>query len=187
MRAFIAIDISDEVRAAVCALAGELRKRVTGARWVLPENLHLTLRFLGEAEERLLEEMSTELVSTTARFAPFHLEFRGIGAFPSPRRPRVLSATVARPPEELARLHEHLEALARKHGFRPEERAFSPHLTFARLRKPGKELRLIQSELGDRALGVALIEEVVLFRSILKPTGAIYHALARFPLRGAAS
>ncbi len=182
MRAFIAVEISEEVRDAVRLLVSELRKSIKGVRWIPAENLHLTLRFLGDADEKRLREMSLELEATVARFAPFHLQFRGLAVLPSPRRPRVLCVTVTDPPQDIHGLHEQIEGVARKHGFPPEERRFKPHLTFARFRKPEKELGLIRSGFEDRVLGVVRVEDVVLFGSTLKPSGAVYDAMARFPL-----
>jgi 2'-5' RNA ligase len=181
MRAFIAVEISEEVRDAVRLLVSELRKFVQGARWIPPENLHMTLRFLGEADEKRLREMSIELEATAARFAPFRLELRGLTPLPN-RRPRVLCVAVSNPPDEIQGLHEQIEGVVRKHGFPPEERGFKPHLTFARFRKPEKELRLMESGFEDRVVGAFRVDDVVLFRSTLKPSGAVYDAMARFPL-----
>lgn len=184
MRAFIAIEASNEVRTAIGALIPELESRVAKARWIPPENLHLTLRFLGRTDERLLGKLSDELRSIAAECVPFHLEFRGIGLFPSPRRPRVLSVLIPEPPRELAALQRGIEATAVEHGFAPESRAFKPHLTLARLRGPAGGLRDIQAELAGRELGRAYVNEVTVFESVLKRSGAVYQARARLPLGG---
>lgn len=186
MRAFIAIEASEEVRAAVSALVTELESRVPKARWIPPANLHLTLRFLGHADEKIVSALSDELEPIVSECVPFHLEFRGIGFLPSPRRPRVLSARIPQPPRELQMLYQRVEATVIEHGFSPEGRAFTPHLTFARLRTPGGDLREIQAELENRALGHASVDELIVFESVLKRSGAVYHARARFPLKGAA-
>jgi len=185
MRVFAALDVSAEVRQAVGALVQELQTRVRGARWIPAANLHLTLRFLGETDAKRVSEISEKLESITAQSPPFRLEFRGVGFFPSPRRPRILCAIVARPPRELLHLHQQTEAMAVAHGFPSEPRTFSPHLTFARLQKPAGELRKIETELEDRHLGVIPVEEVILFQSMLDANGAQYQVLGRFPLGGA--
>ncbi len=182
MRVFIAVEVSSEVRDAVRLLVSELRKSLKSARWVPPENLHMTLRFLGEASEERLRDMSIELEATVARFAPLHLEFRGLTVLPNFRRARVLCASVKDPPREIHGLHAQIEGVVTKHGFPPEERGFEPHLTFARFRKPEKELGLIRSGFEDRAFGTVRVEHLVLIRSTLKPSGAVYDAVARFPL-----
>ena len=185
MRAFIAIEASQEVRDAVTVLVAELESRMRGARWIPPQNLHLTLRFLGNIEGEAAAAISDELRSLAARYAPFRVELRGIGLFPSPRRPRVLGALIPQPPRELLLLQRQLEDMVVEQGFPPEERAFAPHLTFARFRKPGGDLRRIQSELDSRALGFLSVDEVIFFESALKRSGAVYHARARLPLSGA--
>lgn len=183
MRAFIAIEASPEVRAAVASLVDELEGRVPKVRWVAPENLHITLRFLGHTDERILQGLTDELKAMVARCAPFRLEFRGIGLFPSPRRARVMSALIAKPPRELEELYRSVESAVGHHGFPEERRTFKPHLTFARLRAPSAGLPKIQSELENRELGHASVDEVIVFESVLKRTGAVYRALARLPLK----
>jgi len=184
MRAFIAIEASAEVRAAVSALATELGDRVQKARWIPSANLHLTLRFLGDTDEAIASALSNELGPIVSECAPFRLEFRGIGFFPSPRRPRVLSALIPQPPRELHELYRRVEATVNEHGFPPERRAFTPHLTFARFRTPSGGLREIQTELQNRTFGHTSVEEVIVFESVLKRSGAVYHPRARLPLRG---
>lgn len=184
MRAFIAVEVSEEVCHAVQLLVSELRTTIKGARWISPENLHLTLRFLGDVEEGRLRKMSNELEATAARLPPFRLEFRGFTALPNPRRPRVLCATVTDPPQVIRELHGKIERIVRQYGFPPEERRFKPHLTFARFRKLEKVHRLIGPEYEDRILGAVRVEDVVLFQSTLKSSGAVYDAMARFPLAG---
>jgi 2'-5' RNA ligase len=184
MRAFIGIEVSAEVRAAVGALAAELERRVPKARWVPPANLHITLRFLGDTNEKILGELADELGATVAACVPFQLEFRGIGFFPSSRRARVMSALVSKPPRELETLYRSVESTVGRHGFPPERRSFTPHLTFARLRTSSAAFPAIQAELENRALGHASVEEAIVFESVLKQSGAVYHARARLPLKG---
>jgi 2'-5' RNA ligase len=184
MRAFIAIEVSAEVRAAVVALAAELESRVPKVRWIPPANLHITLRFLGTTEEKTLRALIDELGAMVAGCAPFRLEFRGIGFFPSPRRASVMSALISEPPPELKSLYRSVESTVGRHGFPPERRPFKPHLTFARLRAASAALLAIQEELENRLLGHASVNEVIVFESVLKPSGAVYHAWARLPLAG---
>ena len=184
MRAFIGIEVSEAVRDASVRLASELRKSVKGARWIPPTNLHLTLRFLGETDEKRLKGMSQELVTTGAECVAFQLKLQGLIALPNVRRPRVLCVAVTNPPHEIGWLHGAVEEIARKHGFPREERNFQPHLTVARFRKPEKELGPILSGLEHRVIGVVRVSDLVLFRSTLKPSGAVYGVVRRFPLAG---
>jgi len=184
MRAFIAIEVSAEVRAAVGALAAELENRVPKVRWIPSGNLHITLRFLGTTDDKTLRALVDELGAMVATCAPFRLEFRGIGFFPSPRRASVMSALISEPPRELNTLYRSVESTVGRHGFPPERRPFTPHLTFARLRASSPALLAIQAELENRVLGHAPVDEVFVFESVLKPSGAVYRAWARLPLGG---
>ena len=184
LRAFIAIEASTEVRAAVGALVNELKGRVTTARWIPAQNLHITVRFLGWTSEETLSELTEELRDVLAKCKPFLLEFRGIGLFPTARRARVISALVSQPPPELDLLHRQVEAAVYRHGFPAERRPFRPHLTFARLRSSTAALPRIQAELDQRSLGRAAVDVAIVFESALKQTGAVYHPRARLALGG---
>jgi 2'-5' RNA ligase len=189
MRAFIAVDLATDVVSEIESLVQQIKGRVRGARWVVPKNLHLTLRFFGETDEQALSALSETVAAAARNHQPFALEFRGIGFFPSAKRPRVLWIGIDKPPEVLLVLQREFEAAARSHGFEPERRPFAPHLTLARFRKPQSDPRLAElaRELGEHPLGSSSIEEVVLYQSILKPSGAEHQALRRFPLKGSAT
>jgi 2'-5' RNA ligase len=186
MRAFVAVDLVTDVVSEIEALVQRIQGRVRGAKWVAPANLHLTLRFLGEADEQTLSVLSETAASVCRECPSFELEFRGIGFFPSAKRPRILWIGIHQPPEVLLGLQRELEASVTKHGFEPERRDFSPHLTIARFRKPQSDPRFAElaRELGEHLFGTSPVKEVVLYRSILKPSGAEYHPLRRFPLKG---
>jgi 2'-5' RNA ligase len=185
MRAFIAVDLAAGVVSEIEALVQQIEGRVRGARWVAPQNLHLTLRFLGETDEPALSTLSETVASTVRECQQFALEFRGIGFFPSAKKPRVLWVGIDKPPEVLLKLQRELESAARRHGFEPERRDFSPHLTLARFRKPQSGPRFVElaRDLSEHPFGISSVEEVVLYRSVLKPGGPQYHVLQRFPLK----
>ena len=186
IRAFIALDISRKVLSEIDNFVSEVEGRLPGARWVNLQNLHLTLRFLGESEEGTLTALSRTVESVGARYRPFTLELRGVGFFPNPRRPRVFWAGVYEPSGVLGELHNEIEASARKHGFEPETRNFAPHLTLARFRNPRPHRGFVEvgQEFEGKVFGVSPIGEVVLYRSILKREGAEYQVLQRYPLGG---
>jgi 2'-5' RNA ligase len=185
MRAFVAVDLVADVVSEIEALVQQIKGRVPGAKWVAPKNLHLTLRFLGEADEQTLSALSETVASVVRECQPFELEFRGIGFFPSAKRPRILWIGINKPPEVLLELQRELEAATTRHGFEPERRDFSPHLTVARFRKPQSDPKFVEltRELGEHLFGISPVGEVVLYRSILKPSGAEYQVLRRFPLK----
>ncbi len=184
MRAFIAVDISKDVLTEIENRVNEWRSRLPGARWVRPRNLHLTLRFLGEATEETLAKLSESLTDIAGGSSPFRMNFDGVGFFPSSRKPRIFWAGVSEPPSILLELQKQLEAASRKHGFEGEKRRFSPHLTLARFRtaRPSPDYELLTREHGRHSFGSSKVEEVILYQSILKPEGAEYTVLRRFRL-----
>jgi RNA 2',3'-cyclic 3'-phosphodiesterase len=182
MRVFFGIDVGDGVRTSVDELARVLRPRVPRARFVPRENLHLTLRFLGESSDETVRSVTAAVSRETAALGAFQVAFRGLGVFPDARRARVLWVGTANPPEELFRLHSHVEAVARNGGFEPERGAFHPHLTLARFREPPQGIDRILSEGEGRDFGSTMVRTLVLFESKTLPEGARYRALRSFPL-----
>ncbi len=182
MRLFVAIDISAAIRERLSAFVQELRPRAPQLTWVRAENLHLTLKFIGHASEENLPAIR-DVLSATKLHSPLELRFRGIGFFPSEKRPRVLWVGVESPPE-LARLARDIDSALARLGFPAEERAFSPHLTLAR----SKESRIPQALLSaiqthtHREFGGILATEFHLIESTLRATGAEYRILASFAL-----
>jgi 2'-5' RNA ligase len=191
-RLFVALEPTDAVRRRIAALASELRRAAGKAehevRWVPPENVHLTLQFLGAVPEERVGAV-TAAVREAARgcAGPLSLEVRGAGGFPNARRPRVVWAGVA---GDVAALGELVKDLGRRLaplGFPPEERPFSPHLTLGRAREnrgaPGLGGALAQAA---QAEGVAWrCTELTLVESHLSPKGPRYEAVVRAELGGA--
>src|SRR6266404_654137 len=140
MRAFVAIDLPEGIRAALGQKQAELRaslahevparpSRDPDIRWTRPEGIHLTLKFLGEVQDAAVKQV-TEVLSSFGPLAPFTVELKGFGFFPGPSRPRVLWAGVKAPPD-LARLAGRIEEKMEKLGYAREHREFNPHLTLA--------------------------------------------------------
>ncbi len=188
LRLFVALEPPDLVRRRLTSLQGELRRAAGRAadevKWVPPDNVHLTLQFLGAVPEERLEAIQAALAQTAAESGPLDLAVTGTGAFPSARRARVLWAGVA---GDLAPLGALVAALGRHLaplGFAPEDRPFSAHLTLGRARDarglPGLAAALAHAGAGTEARWHA--GELVLFRSHLSPHGPRYEALSRVPL-----
>jgi 2'-5' RNA ligase len=156
-------------------------------RWVRPEGIHLTLKFLGDVPSSRITSI-TQAVETACRGCdPFTFALVGLGCFPHPRRPRVLWVGVHEPTGTLARLQKNLEKELAGLGFKPEGRPFQPHLTLGRVqRKASQSDRqslgelVAGSDLGQ--LGGMTASTVNVMRSQLRPEGAIYTALAQVPL-----
>jgi RNA 2',3'-cyclic 3'-phosphodiesterase len=181
MRLFIAIELPDDLKAAL----GRLRVDVPGARWVPPEQIHLTLAFLGEVEEAAVEPLNMGLARI--HVPEFRLCFSGTGSFPDRRRPRVLWVGVE-PHPLLKRLAAMVHEVVLACGIPQEERPFSPHITLARLKFPAPG----QSDsFFDRPeiqkLPSFTVREFILFQSRLTQQGAVHSPLRSFPTAAAGS
>jgi 2'-5' RNA ligase len=176
------VELDAAARDAAAALVRELRARpgADGVRWVPAENLHVTLRFLGQVERARLPELTAAARAAAAPLAPFELALGSARAFPSPRQPRVVALELE-PEAPLAALAAALEGAAVALGFAPEARRFRAHLTLGRSR--GARFAL---DLADASPEPARwrVREAVLFESELRPEGARHRALERLPLAG---
>jgi RNA 2',3'-cyclic 3'-phosphodiesterase len=182
MRAFVALDVDSDVRESVSELVRELRPIAPRARFVPSQNLHMTLRFLGETTKERLDTLASALSRSTASLPGFSLAFRGLGVFPSSRRARVLWVGTSRTPGELESLQSAVEKATRAEGFEPELGVFHPHLTVARFREPPAEIASVVESAEGRDFGPTTVRGLVLYESVMSPRGASYSVLQRFPL-----
>ena len=180
MRLFVALDIPEDVRAAIAAVAAKLRRVCEHARWVRIEGAHVTLKFIGEVPAEEIEQIKTALANVSFP-GTLRIFFRGIGFFPNERRPSVLWAGVEACPE-LRTLTASMENSLEPLGIARERREFSPHLTLARFKSPDKleGLRAAVAAAAPLEFGHAVANEFHLYQSILKPGGAEYTRLATF-------
>ena len=189
IRSFIAIDFPEETRKVLENVQEELKQYGAGVRWVKPRSIHLTLKFLGNIQAAQVEDIALAVAQEIRDHPPITLRPAGLGAFPSLRKPRViwigLEGEVQRLNEIQARVENALEPL----GFVREKRGFRPHLTIGRV----KDRRKLQSLVDAMAtLDVPPFnsfdaDEIILYKSDLRPTGAIYTKLHRMPLAAPAS
>lgn len=181
MRLFVALSISLEVRDVFSALLAELRRADPKTRWIDPANLHITLKFIGSVTTEKLPSIEQAL-TTIAVPRPFDFEFRGLGFFPNERRPAVIWAGIAAPPE-LATLATRIDEVVSTCGIDRETRPFAPHLTLARFKQPRlPEALLTQAaDLQDRFFAQQSVGEFRLMESRLKSSGAEYTTLRAFP------
>lgn len=191
VRTFIAIVLSQEVHQALGALSASLRAGPGGeaGRWVKPESIHLTLKFLGDVPSPKLPAIFQALERACATVDSFALRIEGLGCFPNVRRPRVVWAGVYEETGRLAALQKAIEHEVAKEGFPPEGRPFTPHLTLARVkdRASRAEIEALGSAVsqGQFALKAPMrVGEVYVIKSDLRPDGAIYTPLFRAPLKG---
>jgi 2'-5' RNA ligase len=181
MRAFIAIDLPDSVRAALRQQQAACRAICPDGRWTRPEGVHLTLKFLGEISDQQVAQVTNPL-KELGPLATFSAEVKGFGFFPDSHRPRVFWAGVVTPPNLVA-LAEQVEHAMEKLGFLREDRPFRPHLTLARFKvpRPQPALQSHLERLGEISLGSFEVSEFFLFESKLSPQGAEYRKVTRIP------
>jgi RNA 2',3'-cyclic 3'-phosphodiesterase len=180
LRLFLALDLPEGHRRRAGDVAEELRGRGWDARWVAPDNHHVTLRFLGATEEAAVPALRDALAPVARSSPSLQLALRGLGAFPTPRRARVLWAGVHDPSGTLPLLAAAMERALEPLGWKPEGRPYTAHLTLARLRAA----RSVEPLPPDPFEGLEpfSVAEVVLYRSRLHPSGARYTRIDGFPL-----
>ena len=199
-RTFAACDLTDEARAALARAQAALRDKLEGVRWPAAENLHLTMRFLGDVSSNDIGEVLAALSAAAADVPPLTLRLGRADVFPNWRRPAVLVAHLDADEthmQQLQDLHQKFSARLKPLGFAPEKRAFRPHVTIGRVRgrRPNKanawgDLREILAACGlptvEARVPISIpIEEVILYESILRPAGPEYVPLGRAALGGA--
>ena len=188
MRCFVAVDVPAEVRMRVAALASRLRRALPRAdvRWSPTEQLHVTLKFLGEVPDARVPAIEQALRAVAAAQAPLSLVAAGAGGFPNASRPRVLYVGILGQIDDLVRLAGAVEGALEAAGFPRESRAFRGHLTIGRVRTPrpvAGRAAALGNEVGAAA-GTWIADEIVLYRSRLHPSGAIHEPVARLTLGG---
>jgi RNA 2',3'-cyclic 3'-phosphodiesterase len=179
IRAFIAIDIAPQTINRIIDLTHQLEPRISGIRWLGSENLHLTLKFLGAVEESKIDLIEVVLTESLRLFQRFTINAKGLGVFPNPRQARVLWIGLLG--SQLISLQQKVESALTPFGFAPEPKSFTPHVTIGRWRQDHHHAdRTLKQELEkwrEYDFGATTVEEVGLFQSDLKPTGAIYRRL----------
>jgi 2'-5' RNA ligase len=184
-RVFCAIEIPQEIREAVAEHISGLRRAAPEAQasWSRPENIHLTLKFLGEISQTRVEQLSQAASRAASNSIPFTIELKQTGCFPTRASPRVLWIGINDPESKLAELHAHLEEECAKEGFAKEARRYHPHLTVARLRKPqgARTLAAAHEELEFTPAQI-VVQELHVIRSELGRGGSRYTVIARHPL-----
>ena len=184
VRAFVAIGISQEARDTLADVINRLQQQgVSGVRWVRPEGVHLTLKFLGDVDAGLLEGILAAMERAARGTGSLSLALSGIGAFPSAKSPRVIWVGLGADLDPLRELQARIDReLDETCGFPRERRAFAPHLTLGRTREniSADERRRLGTALAEAALEAQVsweVGEVHLIRSKLTPSGAVYDVL----------
>ena len=187
IRSFLAFELPPIMREGVEGVHRVLQPRIRDVRWVLPGNIHLTVVFLGGVEPDDMEAVRLAAGNVCRQYGPFQVALDGTGTFGGRRRPRVLWAGLSGDLERMAAFRDELQTAMKSFGVNEERRPFKPHLTLARFReyaRPGRELQECLEEQAALKSEAESLNELVLFRSELKPGGAVYTRLDGWPLSG---
>jgi len=184
LRTFIAVDLNEPLKKELAALQARLREQVApgSVRWVRPEGIHLTLKFLGDTPADRVDEIGRALAQAAAQVQPFAFTVGGLGCFPNTRRPRVVWVGLQEPTGALVRLRDAVEAHVAPLGFPTEKRPFRPHLTLGRVQRRASksEVREIGEIVAAAPVGTIArmhVTTVSYIQSELKPGGAVYTTL----------
>jgi len=185
IRSFIAIEVPPELKARLEELQRELRRTDADVKWVRPEGIHLTLKFLGSILREDIEKISMAIGPVISGFEPFEIRLFGMGSFPTSRNPRVIWVGVDRGKEEVSSLQRAIEDKMAKLSFPSENRPFSPHLTLGRVRSGRGKLMLSQAIEANKEVEVGTFwaRKVFLYQSELKPSGAVYTKLKELGMK----
>jgi len=194
LRTFIAIELDQELRTTLTGIQARLRGAVPprAVRWVQPEGIHLTLKFLGDTLSDKVEQVKSALAQATEQVPAFTITVGGVGCFPDARRPRVVWVGVQEPSGSLARLWQAVESQVAPLGFPTEKRPFSPHLTLGRVqryassgevRDIGQAVAALAAEMAGTQDAMA-VSTVAYIKSDLRPSGAVYTTLVEARLQG---
>jgi 2'-5' RNA ligase len=185
IRTFIAVDLAAGVKGRLTALQEELGRFGPGVKWTRADNLHLTLLFLGEVEELEVVSICRVVKQRARRHAPFAVDVAGLGAFPNPRRPKILWAGLTEGVAELRALHADLEEGLLDLGcYRREDREYTPHLTLGRLSHDDRaeEWGPTLAKYADWQAGSSPVDDVLVMASEMRRGGPEYSVLGRGPL-----
>ena len=183
LRAFIAVEIPSSLQHTIQESISGLRKTLGNdlVRWVPPQNVHLTLKFLGDVSSSNLDLIKQMMTAEVAQQRCFEMQVEGIGSFPSSRRPRVIWVGL-HAPAALESLQRGIESASARLGYTSEEKSFSPHLTVGRVKQnlSAPEIQRIRAALEETKigpLGLVYVDAAHLFKSDLQPNGSVYTRL----------
>lgn len=187
IRSFLAFELPPQIRQVLREAFERAKKTSLDARWVRPEGIHLTVVFMGNIREEDVSPISEFVGGVCSRYGPFTMALKGMGCFPNRRNPRVLWLGVEGTLERMSRFRDDIQQGLTPFGIQEEKRDFRPHLTLGRFKKPLKksgDLEKLLSENNGLTSPACSLNELILFRSDLRPGGAVYTKLKSWPLSG---
>ena len=185
MRLFIAVNISQEIKDRIIFIQTIFKKSSADVRWITPDNLHLTLKFLGEVSDSKIAIVTEKVKQSVAGVKKFEVDFGGVDVFPDKSFPRILWLGVTKGKNELASLAQKIDNSLEEIGFEKEKRQFSAHLTIGRIKSHKNKEKLfsiVEKTPADKISDV--VEFVYLMKSTLTPQGSIYDVVEKFQLEG---
>jgi len=185
MRVFIAIELPESVKEEIARIQEKLKKTRDKIKWVDPSLIHLTLKFLGEINEKELEKVIGAMEKIAGKFTAFNLEIKGVGAFPSSLSPRVIWIGVGEGKDAAENLARKVERELNKKGFASENKKWVPHLTLGRVKLLLEKEKLAEVIQGEKDIqgGSIRVEALSIMKSRLTPKGPIYTVLKHIPLK----
>ncbi len=187
IRAFIAIDLDERVKRELARVQERLKAAEADIKWNEPKDMHLTLKFLGDIQPEVLDDIEAAMAVTAAAFTPFHMDIGALGAFPDITNPKILWAGVTKRANLLAEITARIDEELKTLELHNEDRGFSPHITLGRAHTAAHSRQLMELLKNTHApAGLSQkVERIALFRSELFPKGAVYHLLHSVKLGGA--
>jgi 2'-5' RNA ligase len=184
IRTFIALELPPAVISLLREVQQELKRLKLEARWVRPENIHLTLKFLGDIQSGDVDRIGVAMANAVSGSAPILLAVKGIGVFPGTKRPRIIWLGTGGDIQKLLALQRRLEKELATLGFPKEKRAFKAHLTLGRFKHAAKPelIRQMINEFTDLSSENFFLKQLILYKSDLKPSGAVYSQLKQAKL-----
>jgi len=187
IRSFLAFELPSDIKKTVKHVSEDVRGSKLNVKWVKVDNIHITVVFMGNISTEDIPAIREKIEKGCLGFEPFNISLKGLGVFPDTRRPRVLWLGLEGEIERMSSFKKGLQERLKPFGIKEEKRRFKPHLTLGRFRKPNKSdpvLEGIISRYKDLESPVCPLEELVMFKSELKPGGAEYTRLESLPLKG---
>jgi len=183
IRCFVAIEIPDDLKSKIDQYIYSLKQIAPKIKWIKARNLHITLKFLGEIPQNLVQQVQNELLGITKIVNPFNMSIQDSGFFPNQNKPRVVWLGMQNNGNNsIFKIHEWIDNRLEPLGFDKEKRRFSPHLTLGRIKFPGNYSELAEYISQNEFQSFDFkVNEVVLMKSVLKPSGAEYLKIKSYP------
>ncbi len=185
IRTFVAVLIAEDLKQKIAEVQGEVKKLAPDVKWVAPENLHVTLKFLGDVREDEIASLSAVVEDAVRGYPTFELSVSGLGAFPSPARARVVWVGIQNGAEKLIELASVVDDALAGAGFEKESKAFKSHITIGRVKTERNLDKLAKAveEVDASSLGTQQVKSVVIMQSELMREGPIYSPLSVIALQ----